>query len=241
MHAASGVLVGRLVGLWRYPVKSMAAQALTEVEVSWHGLVGDRRWAFVRDGTSASGFPWLTLRQRHDMNGFRPEFLQPERPDRSPTVVHCPDGARLDVTDPELARRLWADGARVIRQDRGVFDTFPISIITTQSIQRLGAMVGHELAVQRFRPNLLIEASANAPFVEDEWVGCTLRIGQLRVRVDKRDGRCAVITIDPGDGRRDPDVLRAVIGERDGTLGVYASTVVPGAIALGDAVLLERP
>ena len=30
--------VGRVAGLWRYPVKSMAAEALEEVEVSWHGL-----------------------------------------------------------------------------------------------------------------------------------------------------------------------------------------------------------
>ncbi len=35
--------VGRVVALWRYPVKSMAAEALNEVEVSWNGLVGDRR------------------------------------------------------------------------------------------------------------------------------------------------------------------------------------------------------
>ncbi len=43
----SGREVGRLVGLWRYPVKSMGAEALDEVEVSWHGLAGDRRWAFM--------------------------------------------------------------------------------------------------------------------------------------------------------------------------------------------------
>jgi uncharacterized protein len=53
-----------VVGLWRYPVKSMAGEALVAAEVSWHGLAGDRRWAFVRDGVVRSGFPWLTLRER---------------------------------------------------------------------------------------------------------------------------------------------------------------------------------
>ena len=43
-------VVGRVAGLWRYPVKSMAAERLEDVEVSWHGLAGDRRWAFARDG-----------------------------------------------------------------------------------------------------------------------------------------------------------------------------------------------
>ena len=64
----SGRELGRIVGLWRYPVKSMAAEPLDEVEVSWHGLAGDRRWAFVRDGIVRSGFPWLTIRERPEMS-----------------------------------------------------------------------------------------------------------------------------------------------------------------------------
>src|SRR5258708_5297482 len=39
--------VGRIVSLFRYPVKSMAAQVLDEVDVSFEGLAGDRRWAFI--------------------------------------------------------------------------------------------------------------------------------------------------------------------------------------------------
>ena len=56
--------VGRVVALRRYPVKSMAPEVLTEVDVSWHWLAGDRRWAFIRNGLVQSGFSWLTLRQR---------------------------------------------------------------------------------------------------------------------------------------------------------------------------------
>jgi uncharacterized protein YcbX len=63
--------VGRVAALWRYPVKSMAAEALEEVEVSWHGLAGDRRWAFVRDGIPRSGFPWMAIRERSEMGRYR--------------------------------------------------------------------------------------------------------------------------------------------------------------------------
>src|SRR5262245_61653810 len=126
--------VGRVVNLWRYPVKSMAAEPLTEVDVSWHGFAGDRRWAFVRDRVEQSGFPWLTLRERADMNHFRPSFIEPARPDKSRTMVRTPAGTNLDVTDPALAAELWPHGARVIRQDRGIFDTFPLSLITVQTI-----------------------------------------------------------------------------------------------------------
>jgi hypothetical protein len=37
-------------------------------------------------------------------------------------------------------------GARVIKQDRGVFDTFPLSVITTQTVASLGTLSGVELA-----------------------------------------------------------------------------------------------
>ena len=43
----NGRQVGRAVGLWRYPLKSMGAEAIAEVDVSWHGFAGDRRWAFI--------------------------------------------------------------------------------------------------------------------------------------------------------------------------------------------------
>jgi uncharacterized protein len=228
--------VGRIVGLWRYPVKSMAAEDLAAVDAGWQGFAGDRRWAFVRPGVVQSGFPWLTLRQRANLGHYYPTFAEPERPDKSATLVRTPAGLVYDVADPALVTEL---GATVIRQDRGVFDTFPLSLITTQTIARLGEMVGTPLVVQRFRPNFLVEADGDSPFGEDDWVGCVLRIGGMRMRVDKRDGRCVVITIDPVTLERDPAILRVVAEERQGCLGVYGSTVEPGRVALGDSVFIE--
>lgn len=237
MHkCGNGGHVGRVIGLWRYPVKSMGGEALNDVDVSWHGFAGDRRWAFVRNGVVQSGFPWLTLRERGDMNHYVPSFVDPTHPDTSPTVVRTPEGATFDVTDPSLATQLWPAGTRVIKHDRGVFDTFPLSLITRQTIEALGDMVGSALDVQRFRPNLLIDVANGTPFAEDEWVGRVVRVGSLRMRIDKRDGRCAVITIDPATSRKEPRVLRAVAQERQGCIGVYGSTVEPGRVALDDDV-----
>lgn len=233
--------VGHVVGLWRYPVKSMGAEALAEVNVSWHGLAGDRRWAFIRNGLTQSGFPWLTIRERADMSQYMPAFAEPTRPDKSPTIVRTPAGVVFDLADPALAAELYPSGVRLIRQDRGIFDTFPLSLITTQTIARLGEAVGAQLDVQRFRPNILVEAAAETPFPEDDWVGCVLRIGGIRMRVDKRDGRCVVITIDPLTTERNPAVLRTVASNRQGCLGVYGSTVEPGCVALNDPVFIESP
>jgi len=235
----NGRPVGRVVGLWRYPVKSMAGEPLAEVDVSWHGLAGDRRWAFVRNGVPQSGFPWLTLRERGDMSHYRASFVDPAQPDKSPTIVRTPADIAFDVTDPALAAELWPQGAQVIKQNRGIFDTFPLSLITTQTIARLGETVGAQLDVQRFRPNILVEATDAAAFLEDGWVGSVLRIGGMRMRVDKRDGRCVVITIDPATTERNPAVLRTVARDRQGCLGVYGSTVEPGRVAVNDPVLFE--
>lgn len=240
MHdSRNGGPVGRVVGLWRYPVKSMGAEVLAEADVSWHGFAGDRRWAFIRNGMTQSGFPWLTLRQRADMSHYRPSFVEPARPDESSTVVRTPSEAIFDVTDPALAEELSPGGGRVIRQSRGIFDTLPLSLITTQTIVRLGEMVGARLDVQRFRPNILVEAAGEAPFAEDGWVGCVLRIGGMRMRVDKRDGRCVVITINPVTAEHNPAILRTVAQDRQGCLGVYGSTVEPGRVAMNDPVFIE--
>lgn len=236
-----GKFVGRVVGLWRYPVKSMRAEALSEGDVGWHGLAGDRRWAFIRDGVEQSGFPWLTLREREDMNHYHPSFVEPAQPDKSKTIVRTPSGATFNVADPALAAELCPDGARVVRQDRGVFDTFPLSVLTTQTVEQLGKMVDARLDVQRFRPNILIEAADQSPFPEDYWVGCILCIGSMRMRVDKRDGRCVVITIDPVTTERNPDILRTVARDRDGCLGVYGTVVQPGRVSVDDPVVIEEP
>jgi uncharacterized protein YcbX len=230
--------VGRVEALWRYPVKSMAEESLSEVDVSWHGFAGDRRWAFVRDGIPSSGFSWLTIRERAGMRHFRSRFADPTRPDSARTVIRTPGGEDIGVTDPALVAALGG-GARVIKQNRGVFDAMPLSLITTQSVGGLAALVGAALDPQRFRPNLLVRAAGDAAFPEDAWVGSVLRIGGMRMRVDQRDERCVVINVDPETSDRDPAILRTLAGQREACIGVYGSTVEPGRVAVGDAVVIE--
>jgi uncharacterized protein YcbX len=50
--------------------------------------------------------------------------------------------------------------------------------------------------------------------------------------------RCAVTTIDPDTREVDPDVLRRVRAELDGAIGVYHEIERPGAVAVGDPVIV---
>ena len=235
----AGREIGRVAGLWRYPVKSMAGEALREAEVSWHGVAGDRRWAFIRGDMVRSGFPWLTIRERSDMWHYRPRFVEPDDPERSQTIVRTPSGAEVDVADRALAAELGA-GVRLIKQERGSFDAMTLSLLTKQSVAALGALTGSELGAERFRANLLVDGTEGA-FAEERWVGWVLRVGGLLMRVDQRDPRCVVINVDPVSATRDAAILRTLARERDACIGVYGSTVRPGRVALGDPVALVAP
>lgn len=234
----TGREVGRVAALWRYPVKSMASEALEHVEAAWHGIAGDRRWGFVRPGQERNGFPWLTIRECAALARYQPRLVEPGRPDATAVRVRTPAGVELDVADPALAAELGA-GVRVMKLDRGAFDTLPLALISSQTLAGLGALVGRALAVQRFRPNILIDGAHRVAYPEDAWVGGTIRIGTLRLRIDKRDQRCIMVNVDPVTGARDPEILRTISRARQACLGVYGSVVTPGAIGVGDPVVLD--
>ncbi|HBY64578.1 MAG TPA: MOSC domain-containing protein [Solibacterales bacterium] len=217
----------------------MAGESLPASAVSWHGFSGDRRWAFIRPGMERSGFPWLTIREKPDLWQYEPRFLDPNDVEGSKTVVRTPDGREFDVADPELAQRL-GDGVRVIKQYGGVFDTFPLSVLTVQSVEGLAGIVGRPLSPLRFRPNILIDASEAGPFPEEGWCGAVLRLGTLRCRLDKRDMRCQIVNVEPSNpSQPDPAVLRAIGRERGAHFGMYGTTVEPGTLSIGDPVYLE--
>ncbi len=79
-------------------------------------------------------------------------------------MFYCND--ILAVTGPELTRRL-GDGVRVMKQYSGLFDTFPLSFLTVQSVEGLPDLAGQALLPLRFRPNLLINTGEPAPLSGD--------------------------------------------------------------------------
>jgi uncharacterized protein YcbX len=234
---SAGVQVGIVAGLWRYPVKSMAGEALTSAHVSWAGVAGDRRWAFVRPASAGSGFPWHTIRENPAMSTYVPALLDAERPDKSAVRVQAPGGKAYEVTDPGLADELGT-GLRVMRLDRGTFDALPVSLITTATVTALCALAGVPDSELRFRPNIVIAPAPATPYAEDEWVGCPLRIGDASVRVDGRDTRCVIVNVDPGRGLPDAPLLKVIGRHRRACAGVYGTTAAPGLVRLGDPVIL---
>ena len=236
---APGIRVGTVRRLWRYPVKSMAGEPLTRADLSWAGVAGDRRWAFVRAGAEKNGFPWYTIREAPLMCRYAARLDHPERPDKSTVTVRTPADDVLGLTDLALADELGA-GVRVMRLDRGLFDAMPVSLITTATVSTLCALAGVPTSELRFRPNLVIAPAAAEPYREDEWVGTVLHLGDAAIRVDRRDSRCIIVNVDPESGRPDAGLLKLIGRRRQACAGVYGTVVLPGLVQVGDPVTIAR-
>ena len=121
------------------------------------------------------------------------------------------------------------------------FDVFPLHILTTASLEELARRNPHSIIdVRRFRPNIVVETRRDlVGFVEADWVGRTLVIGDVRIRLEIPCMRCVMPTLEQEGLPKDPSVLRTIVRDAEQNFGSYATTAHPGRIALGDDVLIE--
>src|SRR5699024_3093141 len=93
------------------------------------------------------------------------------------------------------------------------------------------------IEARRFRPNLVIETPDVEGFVEDEWIGKTIAIGQeVQLKIVQQTKRCVMTTLEQGDLPKDPNVLRTLAQKNEGYFGVYAEIVATGNVLIGDLV-----
>lgn len=120
------------------------------------------------------------------------------------------------------------------------FDAFPLLLLTDASLRTLEARhPDSRFDVRRFRPNFLLETDGEEGFPEEAWCGERLRVGDAVLRVAARCPRCVMTTHGFEDLPRDPSVMRALVKEAGGNLGVYAEVEQPGAVRVGDAARLD--
>ncbi|MDP6376626.1 MAG: MOSC domain-containing protein [Pseudomonadales bacterium] len=119
------------------------------------------------------------------------------------------------------------------------FDAFPLLLTTTTTLQTLSNRAPESnWDVRRFRPNLLFETTEAGDFPEDQWIGRELAIGSARLKVELACPRCIMTTHGFGDLPKDPSIMRTMVREHDGNLGVYATVARSGTVATGDVVEL---
>lgn len=244
--------------LHRYPVKGLAGERLGRVTLAaGDGMPGDRRYAIARGGTRFDDARPQWLRKESFVMLMRDG-------DERLAALGCtwegggdvatltpPGGPARKVDLRTAAGRMEAsraldallgprpDGpARVVPAGPLSFTDIPqngLSIVNLASVDDFARRIGRAVSPLRFRANVHL---AGVPaWAERDWIGRTIRLGDVTVRIAAHIKRCHATRVDPERAIRDLDTLRLLRAEYGQVeLGLYADVVSGGELRAGDPV-----
>ena len=267
--------------IYRYPVKSMMGETLSEADIGEAGIPGDRGWAVrdekrggirggkkipqlmtlaaksgtaaplitAADGDSASASSerindWLSGKLNHPVTLWpllpadQLDHYRRGAPDTEDfeQELRAVFGRLPDEPLPDLAG--FEELLEFESPPGTYFDAFPISIMSQQSLNTMNQLGGEsQFDVRRFRPNLLVDIpDTDHHFPEQAWVGKTLSVGSVKLKIDMTCPRCAMTTHGFCDLPQDTQIMRNLVANSEGNLGIYASVVQAGKVTAGDSV-----
>lgn len=247
-----------VAALYRYPVKGLSPERLTEVPVTaGETLPGDRLYAIENgpgkfDPANPRHLPkinFLMLMRNARLATFDTKFdMDSHRLDLSRSGQRLTHGCLASTEgraaiEAFLATELSTDlrGAPKIVQASG--HSFSgvkekcIHIVSLASLRALETVTGAKLNPLRFRPNVILDDTQ--PWREFEWVGRRAMLGDVALNIFKRTERCAAVNVDPETGARDmdlPNQLRKTYGHSD--FGIYAMIEGSGRLREGDRLIV---
>ncbi len=243
--------------IYRYPVKGLSAEAMqaTVLEAE-RSVTGDRRFALALAATRFDGQApewqnkrsFITLLNHQKLAALGTLF-----DDASNELTVLRNGkqvARGKLCDP-VGRAMIEDffaaymgtdtPGKPSIADAGSGINFTdqkrklVSIINLASIRDLQRTVGNDIDPVRFRANIYIDGLD--PWSEFDWVGEDLAIGQARLAVVERIGRCGAINVNPENGARDENLVKALqrgFGHTD--MGIFVTITQGGDAQAGDPI-----
>jgi uncharacterized protein YcbX len=238
--------IGRVREVWRYPVGSLGGEALTAISVSPEGIEGDRRFALFDPETGLAAAPEKETRWRPAL------FITASQPATGLPVLRFADGAEHALDDGALPDRLaehfgfpvaiglMGSGDYRFPVVSNRYKPAPLHLVTTASVSALADVSGlSPIDPRRFRPSVLIETEDDPGFMENDWVGHTVRIGEAEIHVTEASRRCGMTLVAQPGLAEEPDVLRGIMRHNKRNLGVYATPTEGVTISVGDAVYAE--
>jgi uncharacterized protein YcbX len=249
----------KIVSIYRYPVKGLSAEPLTDVELrADEGLPLDRAYALARPDAPFDAARPVWLRKTHFLMLMTDERLAELQ------VRYGDDCGRLTI-EHGGAQRLEADLRTP--QGRAAIERFfkafmgdglagrprlvsaaghsftdnankRVSLINLSTVQEIEGWLGQPVDPLRFRGNLYL--TGLPAWAELDWVGRELACGDVRFEASERIDRCAATNVDPATGLRDlniPLALRRHYGHID--CGLLLRVVRGGTIHAAQAIDLN--
>src|SRR5881397_1806528 len=179
---------------------------------------------------------------RAAQNGYTIDQYHPDEEN------YDPEGHRDEVVEAQLGAAFFNErGLPSAVPEGSFFDLFPLSVLTTSSLDQLNGLEPESrFDARRFRMNVIVDTPAGG-FVENEWVGRTLAIGDdVQLSVALPDPRCVMPSLAQEDLPKDHQILKAlarhnridVAGALYPCAGVYAVAEATSTIRKGDRVRL---
>jgi len=247
--------------LFKYPVKGMSAQPLTEMELTKEqGLAGDRCISIARKPGIFDPAQPKALAKSFFLMLMRDEalaLLNTHFDEANNRWTVEKDGEVLldaDLTqseDVEHAQAFFADylgdvklTPELIRTSDHKFTDISVvseekaravSLINLNSVRALSEAIGKPVDPIRFRANIYFDGVE--AWEEFDWIDKELQIGDCAMKAVMRTRRCAATQVNPATGLRDiniPSELKAHFDHVD--LGIYAEVSASGTIRAGDPI-----
>ena len=247
-----------LAGLYRYPVKGLSAEALSETTLTPGETVPcDRIYAIENgpgrfDPENPRHLPkvnFLMLMRNERLAALETRF---DEVTHVLTILRQGKQVARGALNDRLGRQMIEQflGAymkealrgppRIVSAPGHTFSDVPakwVHLINLATVRDLERVMDRPLHPQRFRANIHLDGPA--PWEELGWVGKTLSIGGARLEVVHRCQRGEATNVDPETALRDtaiPAVLQRTWGHTD--FGIYAQVVDGGSVRAGDEVTL---
>jgi len=246
------------------PVKGMALEQRSEVELEMFGVRGNRRFHLIGDDGRL-----LNGKQLGELHQIVPTWNEQD----GTLVLRFPDGrvaegtVELDGDGPvttsfygravegRVVRGPWAEAltefiGRDLRLVQAVaagdaVDRGPasVSVLSTGSLEAMQAAAGIREPIDPRRFRMLFGIEGVGAHEEDSWIGRRVRLGDAIVAVQGNVGRCIVTSRHPETGVRNLPTLDVLAEYREQVetterlpFGVWGTVSEPGRVRLSDAV-----
>lgn len=223
----------------------------------WPGFFAFRSAYAAPLATDANQAVWITLPDGTVLNSSQADLDEQlsrclGRAVKLTTLA--PEAAKLEQYWPEYEGEDNEISAEAVAGDapQGTFfDYAALHLLTTSSIAAMQQLYpAGRFEVRRFRPNITIDTTGIEGFVENNWVGKTIRLGDsLRLQITDPCPRCVMPTLAQGDLPADSGILKHAVakntpnvpfaGKPLPSVGVYAKVLQAGWVKRGDSISIE--